>query len=437
MSSAFEDEDAFLYGDTATAATAQAPATDTEPANGESAPGTPTAGGPDTQAQPSAHQSDAETPSADEESGSEYGDDDDDDLEVILEPADADGSGTNQAEGGTAGTGAEAGKALGQLGDEKGSATTIEQLLATNSDRMDMMTVPLLKNIDLYKIDLDLLEEKPWRNPGADITDYFNFGFNEQTWRLYCLKQKQLRADFSVRKIMPTGMMMPMGNPGMFPGNPMMPPGMVPPFMRQQMPPGAQKPRDGGRSDDDDEGRDGGGRSESRAAHSKDGQQRPMMTPQQMQYQQQMRMNMPMQQGYYPPGMPGGQRNMPMNMNRQGGPMMNPQMQMGGRPPMPHGGHQQGMNPAQRGPGTNHGQQPREHYGSQRDDDRGSESGRSSRRHGSRERSSSRMRQRDRDEERPSRRDRDRPRERDGARDKADSGSRRPDRRRERSRERG
>ncbi|ORX73688.1 hypothetical protein DL89DRAFT_219539, partial [Linderina pennispora] len=62
------------------------------------------------------------------------------------------------------------------------------------------MTVPLLKNIDLYKIDLDLLEEKPWRNPGADITDYFNFGFNEQTWRLYCLKQKQLRADFSVRK---------------------------------------------------------------------------------------------------------------------------------------------------------------------------------------------------------------------------------------------
>ncbi|KAJ1932705.1 cleavage polyadenylation factor subunit fip1, partial [Linderina macrospora] len=340
MSSAFDDEDAFLYGDSAAAAT-QAPARNTDPAADESPKkDRQQTDGPDTPAPPSALQSDVELPSADEESGSDY---DDDDLEVILEPADADGSSGNQGEGTTAGAGTEAGKTLAQLGDEKTSATTIEQLLATNSDRMDMMTVPLLNNIDMYKIDLDLLEEKPWRNPGADITDYFNFGFNEQTWRLYCLKQKQLRADFSVRKIMPTGMMMPMGNPAMYPGfrpemgvpgNPMMPPGMVPPFMRQQMPPAAQKPRDGNRSDDDDGG------------DSKDGQQRPMMTPQQMQFQQQqqqqMRMNMPMQQGYYPPGMSGGQRNMPMPMNRQGRPMMNPQMQMGGRPPMPHGGHQQG-----------------------------------------------------------------------------------------------
>jgi len=28
--------------------------------------------------------------------------------------------------------------------------------------------------------------EKPWSVPGADITDYFNFGFNESTWKLYC-----------------------------------------------------------------------------------------------------------------------------------------------------------------------------------------------------------------------------------------------------------
>jgi pre-mRNA 3'-end-processing factor FIP1 len=56
------------------------------------------------------------------------------------------------------------------------------------------------------------MEDKPWRMPGADITgkfliyqknilsnkifncsDYFNYGFNEDTWRAYCEKQKRLR----------------------------------------------------------------------------------------------------------------------------------------------------------------------------------------------------------------------------------------------------
>jgi hypothetical protein len=30
---------------------------------------------------------------------------------------------------------------------------------------------------------IDLIEEKPWREPGVDITDYFNYGFNENTWK--------------------------------------------------------------------------------------------------------------------------------------------------------------------------------------------------------------------------------------------------------------
>ena len=33
---------------------------------------------------------------------------------------------------------------------------------------------------------------KPWRKPGADITDYFNYGFDEFTWASYCLKQQQM-----------------------------------------------------------------------------------------------------------------------------------------------------------------------------------------------------------------------------------------------------
>ena len=33
---------------------------------------------------------------------------------------------------------------------------------------------------------------KPWRKPGSDITDYFNYGFDEFTWASYCLKQQQM-----------------------------------------------------------------------------------------------------------------------------------------------------------------------------------------------------------------------------------------------------
>lgn len=44
-----------------------------------------------------------------------------------------------------------------------------------------------------HEFSIDSLEEKPWRKPGADITDYFNYGFNEETWRAYCERQKKMR----------------------------------------------------------------------------------------------------------------------------------------------------------------------------------------------------------------------------------------------------
>ncbi|XP_064093770.1 uncharacterized protein LOC135206281 isoform X1 [Macrobrachium nipponense] len=37
------------------------------------------------------------------------------------------------------------------------------------------------------------MEDKPWRKPGADISDYFNYGFNEETWFKYCERQKRMR----------------------------------------------------------------------------------------------------------------------------------------------------------------------------------------------------------------------------------------------------
>lgn len=58
---------------------------------------------------------------------------------------------------------------------------------------------------DVPTFDYDLAEvkdeDKPWRKPGADITDYFNYGFSEESWILYCMKQKRLRAENSSFKV--------------------------------------------------------------------------------------------------------------------------------------------------------------------------------------------------------------------------------------------
>lgn len=35
---------------------------------------------------------------------------------------------------------------------------------------------------------------------GADITDYFNYGFTEDTWKQYCEKQRRLRMDLNMPK---------------------------------------------------------------------------------------------------------------------------------------------------------------------------------------------------------------------------------------------
>lgn len=48
-----------------------------------------------------------------------------------------------------------------------------------------------INGVAVSDYNLDSLEDKPWRKPGADITDYFNYGFNEDTWRAYCERQKR------------------------------------------------------------------------------------------------------------------------------------------------------------------------------------------------------------------------------------------------------
>merc|ERR1712230_318154 len=103
---------------------------------------------------------------------------------------------------------------------------------------------PAGKPITQVNIDEDLSEnDKPWRRPGTDISDYFNYGFDEFTWALYASKQDSIRAEFSPDRVAANqkkmlddmNMMMSMGMMPGAPGGAM--PGMegMTPEMLQQM----------------------------------------------------------------------------------------------------------------------------------------------------------------------------------------------------------
>ncbi|KAL8244489.1 hypothetical protein R6Q59_010747 [Mikania micrantha] len=52
-------------------------------------------------------------------------------------------------------------------------------------------SLPRARNI--LDVNIDIFEQKPWKRPGADITDYFNFGFNEDSWKHYCNQVDEYR----------------------------------------------------------------------------------------------------------------------------------------------------------------------------------------------------------------------------------------------------
>ncbi|GAO17373.1 hypothetical protein UVI_02038930 [Ustilaginoidea virens] len=105
------------------------------------------------------------------------------------------------------------------------------------------------KPITQVNIDEDLPDnEKPWRKPGTDISDYFNYGFDEFTWALYAAKQESIRGEFGAdsfasnnKKMMEDfhNMMMMggMGMPGGGSGGGAAMPGMegIPPEMQAMM----------------------------------------------------------------------------------------------------------------------------------------------------------------------------------------------------------
>ncbi|XP_049321377.1 pre-mRNA 3'-end-processing factor FIP1 isoform X2 [Astyanax mexicanus] len=55
------------------------------------------------------------------------------------------------------------------------------------------LEAPGFNGLHAGEVEADTYEDKPWRKPGADLSDYFNYGFNEETWKAYCEKQRRLQ----------------------------------------------------------------------------------------------------------------------------------------------------------------------------------------------------------------------------------------------------
>jgi hypothetical protein len=63
----------------------------------------------------------------------------------------------------------------------------------------ELVPATILKELQLqphlsaavFGYDIQQMSERPWTKPGANLRDYFNYGFNEKTWRIFCAMQAE------------------------------------------------------------------------------------------------------------------------------------------------------------------------------------------------------------------------------------------------------
>ncbi|SCV03890.1 LANO_0G06876g1_1 [Lachancea nothofagi CBS 11611] len=128
------------------------------------------------------------------------------------------------------------------LGDETVEDTPQAQPGTERHPVLDLNAPGKLGDQLVTDIDPEVLKEKPWRQPGANLSDYFNYGFNEQTWIEYLHKQEKLRAEYNPHKLLvgllalqQQGKLNDSGSDGK--GQDNGPPSMAPPGFPMGMPP--------------------------------------------------------------------------------------------------------------------------------------------------------------------------------------------------------
>jgi len=65
---------------------------------------------------------------------------------------------------------------------------------------IDPDAVGMFDGRSILEVDLGAMADKPWRRPGSDISDWFNYGFDEISWEAYCYRRRELGDIASVLK---------------------------------------------------------------------------------------------------------------------------------------------------------------------------------------------------------------------------------------------
>lgn len=83
--------------------------------------------------------------------------------------------------------------------DETQADASPEQVRESEAEAMEQVKglVPLCVqhvhgpelNTAVFGYDIAQMAKRPWAEPDAKLSDYFNYGFNEQSWRVYCAMQ--------------------------------------------------------------------------------------------------------------------------------------------------------------------------------------------------------------------------------------------------------
>ncbi|KAM6972726.1 pre-mRNA 3'-end-processing factor FIP1 [Aplochiton taeniatus] len=184
-----DEEEEWLYGDEEQTkeedeeaklnAAVSAPTDGPAPVTEEEAPATGNGVASQKEAEPAAEGGEGEAAAAEEDSESDS-DDDDDDVRVTI---------------GDIKTGAPQYTPYGatpvNLNIKTAGARPYGQ--GTKLKGVDLEAPGNINGVPVLEVEMESFEEKPWRKPGADLSDYFNYGFNEDTWKAYCEKQKRLR----------------------------------------------------------------------------------------------------------------------------------------------------------------------------------------------------------------------------------------------------
>ena len=59
----------------------------------------------------------------------------------------------------------------------------------------------MLDGRSIYEVDIGNMADKPWRRPGSDISDWFNYGFDEISWEAYCYRRREMGDVAGVMKV--------------------------------------------------------------------------------------------------------------------------------------------------------------------------------------------------------------------------------------------